>query len=322
MQISNNVKIFDKFTTHRANRHAVILAGGDGTRLRSLTRMIAGDERPKQFCPILGDESLLDKTRRRTALRIDAENTYFSLTQKHERYYNRTLVDVPEWQKTIQPENRGTAPAILYALMRLAKHAPQATVAFFPSDHYFSNDSSFMNHVDAAFNAVDVNPQSIVLLGMEPEKAETSYGWIEPDASLFGSEPNSVSRVARFWEKPTAGVAKRLMKAGCLWNSFVMVGKVDTFLKIFRTHLPEMYRMFAAASRLFGTNQESAVIRSIYSWIDETNFSSKVLEKSSDDLMVMRVGSVGWCDWGEPERVVGTLNNLGLRPQWMQALAA
>jgi len=101
-----------------------------------------------------------------------------------------------------------------------------------------------------------------------------------------------------------------------------MVGKVETFLDMFRKHLPEMYRMFAASTKLLGTNQESAVIRSIYSWIEETNFSSEVLEKCSDELLVMRVGEVGWCDWGEPERVVGTLMNLGVKTEWMQALAA
>lgn len=322
MQSKNNVTFLRKYNAKNANRHAVILAGGDGTRLRTLTRVIAGDERPKQFCPILGDETLLDKTRKRSALNIAAENTHFSLTLKHERYYERPLWNVPERQITVQPENRGTAPAILYSLMRLAKRAPDATVAFFPSDHYFSNDEAFMDHVEAAFDAVDINTESVILLGIEPEHAETSYGWIEPAASLFGDEPKSVSRVARFWEKPTAGVAKRLMKAGCVWNSFVMVGRVETFLKMFRQHLPQMYRMFAAASKLMETSQEAAVIRSIYSWLDEVNFSSEVLEKSAAQLMVMRVGEVGWCDWGEPERVVGTLINLGLQPQWMQALAA
>ncbi len=112
------------------------------------------------------------------------------------------------------------------------------------------------------------------------------------------------------------------MTAGCLWNSFVMVGKVETFLEMFRKHLPDFYRMFTAAAKLFGTHQESAVIRSIYSWIEETNFSSDVLERSAEELLVMRVGEVGWCDWGEPERVVGTLTNLGVHTEWMQALAA
>jgi mannose-1-phosphate guanylyltransferase len=322
MKIKSNIRSFQAFSERKSNRHAVILAGGDGTRLRSLTRAIAGDERPKQFCPILGDETLLDKTRNRTALRIAPENTLFSLTKNHERYYERPLWNVPESHIVVQPENRGTAPAILYSLMRLAKMSPDATVAFFPSDHYFSEDVLFMNHVDSAFGMVEFNQQSIVLLGIEPEKAETSYGWIEPVQSLFGDLSKAVSRVSRFWEKPTFGVAETLMNAGCLWNSFVMVGKVETFLAMFRKHLPEMFRMFAAASNLFGTNQESAVIRSIYSWIEETNFSNEVLEKSAEELLVMRVGEVGWCDWGEPERVIGTLSNLGVQAAWMQALAA
>src|SRR5258707_14303119 len=108
----NNVRFLSKFDSRKASRHAVILAGGDGTRLRSLTRAIAGDERPKQFCPILGDDSLLDKTRHRTALGIAPENTHFSLTQKHEQYYERPLWNVPEQQTAVRTENCGTTPAI------------------------------------------------------------------------------------------------------------------------------------------------------------------------------------------------------------------
>lgn len=303
-------------------RNAVILAGGDGTRLKSLTRAIAGDERPKQFCPILNGKTLLDETRMRVALSIRPEKTYFSLTQKHETYFERPLWNVPKNQKIVQPENKGTAPAILYSLMRLAKMSPEATVAFFPSDHYFTDDESFMSHVDSAFRAVNTDPHSIVLLGIEPEKAETAYGWIEPAKSFFGNLSKSVSRVNRFWEKPTSGVAKRLMSQGCLWNSFVMIGKVETFLEMFRKHLPEMFRMFADSSGVFGTAQETAVIRSIYSWIGEKNFSSEVLEKSSEQLLVMRVGDVGWSDWGEPHRVLGTLQNLGVKTEWMRSVAA
>jgi mannose-1-phosphate guanylyltransferase len=319
---TDNLRFLSRFDSRKAGRHAVILAGGDGTRLRTLTRAIAGDERPKQFCEIIGDKSLLDKTRTRTALAIAPENTHFSLTAHHARYFERPLWNVPDSQKAIQPENRGTAPAILYSLMRLARQAPGATVAFFPSDHYFANDQAFMEHVETGFTTVELNPASVVLLGIEPEGAETAYGWIEPAQSLFGDLARSVSRVSRFWEKPTAKVAGHLLDSGCLWNSFVMIGRVDTFVEMFRRHLPEMFRMFQAAANLFGTDQEAAVIRSIYSWIDETNFSSQVLEKCSDELLVMRVGDVGWCDLGEPERVIGTLNGLGLRPRWMTALAA
>jgi mannose-1-phosphate guanylyltransferase len=303
-------------------RVAIILAGGEGSRLKSLTRAITGDERPKQFCSILGDRTLLDETRGRVALSVDAGNTFFSLTQKHEKFYERPLWNVAERNMVVQPENKGTAPAILFSLMRVATSSPNAMVAFFPSDHYFSNDEAFMEYVDSAFNAAEFNPGSIVLLGIEPEKPETSYGWIEPADSLFGGLPKSVSRVSRFWEKPTTAVAKRLMSNGCLWNSFVMVGSVKAFIDMFREHLPEMFRMFSASAQVFGQPMEHAVIRSIYTWIADTNFSSEVLEKSAERLLVMRVGEVGWSDWGEPQRVVGTLTNLGIQAKWMQAMAA
>ncbi|HEX6124067.1 MAG TPA: sugar phosphate nucleotidyltransferase [Pyrinomonadaceae bacterium] len=319
----NTVREFPSlFGRQRKNRLAVILAGGDGSRLRSLTKMITGDECPKQFCPLLGDRTLLDETRDRTALSIPRANTYFSLTQKHEQFYARPLWNVGPGQMIVQPENKGTAPAILYSLMRIASQTADATVAFFPSDHYFSDNEAFMANVESAFAAAELNPDAVVLLGIQPEKAETSYGWIEPTDSLFGELSRSVSRVKKFWEKPTLGVAKKLLEAGCLWNSFVMVGKVDTFLAMVKRHLPDMFRMFAASSRLFGTEQEPAVIRSIYSWLGDTNFSSEVLERSSDDLLVMRVSDVSWSDWGEPQRVIGTLTGLGVETEWMQAVAA
>ena len=307
----------------KPKRTAVILAGGEGSRLQSLTRTITGDDRPKQFCPLIGDRTLLDATRERIRSRIAPENTYFSLTAKHERFFKAPLWDTRPSQLIVQPENKGTAPAILFSLMRLAAIDPNAAVAFFPSDHYFDNDEAFMDRVDAAFNAIEIDPASIVLLGIQPDKPETSYGWIEPAPSLFGGEPNSISRVRRFWEKPATGVAKRLMSTGCLWNSFVMVGRVDSFLEMFRDHLSEMFRMFNASRNMLVTAHQVAVIRAIYSWLNETNFSKEVLEKATERLMVMRVGDVGWSDLGEPQRVLGTLGQLGIKPEWaVSALAA
>jgi mannose-1-phosphate guanylyltransferase len=305
-----------------SKRLAVILAGGDGTRLRTLTRAIAGDERPKQFCPILDDETLLDKTRRRIALAIKPENTFFSLTKKHELFYSRPLWNVPEKQKVVQPENRGTAPAILYSLMRIVRSEPDATVAFFPSDHYFSDDDGFMQSVDSAFRTVSLEPNSVLLLGVEPENPEVSYGWIEPSKSLFGDMPGAVSRVARFWEKPGRRPAKRLMAGGALWNSFVMVGRVATFLSLFERFLPEIYRMFVESFASMEKTNEAAAVRSLYARIGESNFSSDVLERAVERLLVMRVGGVGWSDWGEPQRVLGTLSNLGIQTEWMRAVAA
>ena len=97
----------------------IILAGGDGTRLRSLTRRIAGDERPKQFCHLLGDKTLLEQTRQRAMRLLSPQRTFTVVVRRHEGFYAPLLGDVSSERMVIQPENRGTAPAILYGLLRL-----------------------------------------------------------------------------------------------------------------------------------------------------------------------------------------------------------
>src|SRR6185369_11465420 len=102
------------------DRWAVILAGGDGTRLQSMTRVITGDNRPKQFVPVIGGSTLLNQTRRRVALSIEPSRTMIVLTQKHQRFYQSLREEIPRGLLPEQPENKGTAPAILYALLRVA----------------------------------------------------------------------------------------------------------------------------------------------------------------------------------------------------------
>jgi hypothetical protein len=89
-------------------------------------------------------------------------------------------------------------------------------------------------------------------MGITPSGPETEYGWIEPQRSILGSLPRSITRVSCFWEKPNANVARSLMEQGCLWNSFVMVGRVDALLRMTREALPELFLAFARTVPMFG----------------------------------------------------------------------
>jgi mannose-1-phosphate guanylyltransferase len=296
-------------------RWAVILAGGDGTRLQSMTRTITGDDRPKQFVPVIGGSTLLDQTRSRVAMSVSPARTLFVVTEKHRRFYQSLTRSVSQNLLLEQPANKGTAPAILYALLRVAAKAPKAIVTLFPSDHYFADDEEFMSHVDLAFDAAQLQPQTVTLLGITPSSPETEYGWIEPQRSILGSLPRSITRVSRFWEKPDTNVARSLMNEGCLWNSFVMVGRVDALLKMTRTALPELVSQFTSITPMFETRAERNALHALYSEIQESNFSHEVLAARPEDLTVMRVGDVGWSDLGEPARVLATLAQMGVRTE-------
>ena len=297
------------------DRWAVILAGGDGTRLQSMTRAISGDNRPKQFVPVIGGSTLLNQTRHRVALSIEPSRTLIVVTQKHRRFYEPLAQEISPDLLVEQSVNKGTAPAILYALLRAAKKSPKAVVALFPSDHFFADDEEFMSHIDVAMDAVEVQPATVMLLGMTPTTPETEYGWIEPQPSILASVQKSITRVRKFWEKPSLRLATSLMQRGCLWNSFVMVGRVDALLKLTRAALPDMYAAFEAITSTFETSAEHKAIAELYSHIGDSNFSHQVLAVRPEDLMVMRVGDVGWSDLGEPNRVLSALARIGVQSE-------
>lgn len=297
------------------DRWALILAGGDGTRLQSITRAISGDNRPKQFVPVIGGSTLLNQTRRRVAFSIEPRRTLIVVTQKHRRFYEPLAHEISPNLLVEQPVNRGTAPAILYALLRVATKSPKAVVALFPSDHFFADDEEFMSHVDVAIDTVAVQPATVLLLGITPTTPETEYGWIEPEPSILGSAQKSITRVRKFWEKPSLNLATSLMERGCLWNSFVMVGRVDALLKMTRAAMPDMYAAFAAITPTFETANEHKALAALYSSIEDSNFSHQVLAVRPEDLMVMRVGEVGWSDLGEPNRVLSALARIGVQSE-------
>src|SRR5258706_1875320 len=295
---------------------AVILAGGDGTRLKSLTRQIAGDERPKQFCSMLGRHTLLEETQSRTALELAKSRTLYVVNRAHENYYAPILADEAAENLIVQPCNRGTAPAILYSLLRIAARDPHALVAFFPSDHYISDNARFMSHIRAALDTARQRRDLVVLLGLEPESPEVEYGWIEPAKAISGNA--KIFGVRRFWEKPSKMLAQVLQLLGCLWNSFVMVASVQALLDIIESAIPELYRSFAGLTPLFGGAAESKAIERFSAGFGEGMFSHQVLALKPERLAVLKVTGVRWNDLGGPKRVNASLAMAGVRPHWIE----
>jgi len=269
----------------------MILAGGHGTKIRSLTRRIAGDARPKQFCRLLGEKTLLEQTRRRAMCLLSPERTFIVVVRRHEAFYAPLLGDVPSERVVVQPDNRGTAPAVLYGLLRLRAVAHEASVAVFPSDHYISDDEAFMAHVESAFELVHARPDRLVLLG------------VMPDAAAVGSEPGKritdlawpdAYQVSRFWEKPTPTLAQTLLTKGCLWNSFVMVGDLAALLALIKEAVPDLVDSFGPVLSRLTTPWEDARVRQLYSRLRPTDFSRQVLAVLPASLSVLALRGVAW----------------------------
>jgi mannose-1-phosphate guanylyltransferase len=294
------------------HRWAVVLAGGDGARLRSLTRMLAGDERPKQFCTVIGNETLLQQTARRIGSLIPHEQTLVVINKNH-RHYVESQIPELSGRLILQPENRGTAPAILNSLLSLHRSDPGARVALFPSDHYFTDDAAFMRSVRSAFAASEQRPDMVVLLGIAPDHPEVDYGWIQPGRPLPGVLDGSLLRVDRFWEKPAFPLAEDLFARGCLWNSFVLIGAVERLLRLVREAVPELYRLFELAQPYLGTPAESEVLTDLYTYLEPVDFCGQVLSAYPEELTVLPVHHAGRVDLGRPERALAARKDVGER---------
>lgn len=265
-------------------------------------------------------ETLLAQTRCRVERMVQPRHTLLVVTKTHERFYSDQLNDVPSSSLLVQPFNRGTTPAILYSLVRLRESDPTAVVGFFPSDHHFADDEALVDHVDSAFEAAESASGRVVLLGIKPSSPEVAYGWIEPGASLTNS-PLGMFEVSRFWEKPNLSLASALMERGCLWNSFLMVGRVDSYLGLIRRARPGLLESFESIRPSLFTEQEREALVHLYSGIHASNFSDEVLAKSPNDLAVLSGANLGWTDLGETSRVLSVLGESGMRAEWALSCA-
>ena len=292
---------------------AVILAGGDGMRLSSFTRKVYGYHLPKQFCPLFEGETLLERTMRRVSLVVPPAQTMTVLNRAHDRFYTPILERTASSRLVLQPENRGTAAAIVCALCRMIEREHTGPVAIFPSDHYVGDDSTFMRHVSAAFRAVEIAPRLTVLLGMAPEVPETEYGWIEPGLAVSPSHPElrQINQIRRFWEKPSLDVAHDLYARNCLWNSFILVGNVLNLLSLTASALPEMYREFTRVESFPDGLSEDEVLETIFRDLPSVDFSRSVLAEFPAEFSVMPVTGVSWSDLGDSRRLLAAISSDG-----------
>ena len=293
---------------------ALVLAGGDGTRLQALTRVIAGAPIPKQYCRIVGDRSLLETTLARIAPLVPPERTLAIVNHGHLRLARPQLAAIPASNVLVQPRNLDTGPGLLVSLLALGRRDALATVAVFPSDHDIRYEVAFRRHVARMALLVAAHPDRIALLGARPERPETGYGYIAVGHRVVG--PGEAFCVVAFHEKPAPALAARIIGRGGLWNSFVMVGRVARMLELVREVRP------GDVADLEGIPAEPDALAAAYDRLAAWNFSRDFLARVPQHMMVARAGDLGWSDWGTPEAIERTLAALRVVPPWRAPLSA
>jgi mannose-1-phosphate guanylyltransferase len=214
----------------------------------------------------------------------------------------------------VQPFNKGTAPAILYALLRIAQADSDAIVSILPSDHYYSTESGFTATLESAMEIAEQRAGSVVLLGAQPNGPEVEYGWIEIGGTLAGHA--GLFRVEGFREKPPLAQAQDLFRSGSLWNTFVMVGHVRAFLDMAWATVPSLLQVLESI-KVTSLPGEIRIPDSTYDRIAPMDFSRKILVPATDHLLAFRLENIEWSDLGDPYRVLVTLvEKTGDLPAW------
>ncbi len=285
---------------------ALVLAGGDGTRLLPLTTQLTGHPTPKQFCRITGDRSLFESTLDRIAPLVPVERTLAVVGRSHLPIASAQLAALPSANVIVQPWNRETGPGLLLPLLALAARRPDATVVVLPSDHFVRHAAAFRVHVTHAVEQVATRPDRIALLGIAPEHPEPGLGYVLPGRAHPGHSP--AFDVAHFVEKPSPAAAAMLARCGALWNSFVMVFRVGRMLELLRAMRPADVAPLTQATDL------DAAYETLAPW----NFSHEFLRLLPEHLLLVRADGIGWSDWGTPDAVERTLTTLGLPLPWRE----
>ena len=292
-------------------RLALLLAGGDGTRLQAFTAQLTGTPIPKQYCPLMNGRSLLELTLSRTRYFAPIENTRVIINQNHLGLARDQLQELPERSIFVQPENRDTGPGMIFALMQIMQTNPDAIVAVFPTDHFIDDEEAFIAHVLRAACLVHQFPQKIAILGVTPNNPETGFGYIMPGQRLHTTlAPGRVFQVKAFNEKPSRIMAREFISQGGLWNTFVMVFQLKRVLGLLRDMAPK------DSKKLFELRDYPAEAPAIYRNLHPWNFSNQILARIPDELIVLEAPDIHWSDWGTRESIERTYRRMNLAPAW------
>lgn len=258
----------------RIDFRPVILAGGSGTRFWPRSRRA----RAKQVLALDGERSMIQQTVERLKPLTRVDHTWVITNEFLAQEIGDQLNGVPEAQIIQEPVARNTAPACGLAAFLIERENPEAVLGIFPSDHVIADEPRFLKALQKAIEVASAG-ENIVVLGIEPTRPETGYGYIETGDY---SRDETALHVRRFTEKPNLNRAEEFVAAGnYYWNSGMFIWSARTLANAVREHLPETAPLLETIAKAYGTPKFEQVFRDLYPKCENISVDYAVLEPRS-----------------------------------------
>lgn len=275
--------------------YPVILAGGRGTRFWPLSRK----KRAKQLLALDGKQTMIQQTVARLLPLAPAKQFWVITNDDLRPEILRQLRKLRPQQIVAEPIGRNTAPAIGLAAFILQQADPDSVLGLFPSDHVITNERRFREVLEESIEIASAG-ENIVVLGIEPSRAETGYGYIEAGSLASGN----ARHVRRFTEKPNAERAAEFLRSGNFyWNSGMFLWSAKTLANALLEHLPKTAAILERIARDHGSKRFASTLRRFYPKCENISIDYAVLEPRSakgeaeSNIFCLR-GDFGWNDLG------------------------
>ena len=288
------------------NVWALVLAAGEGARLRSLTTAPSGTAVPKQFCSLFDGPPLLHEALRRAQSLTAAAFTCAVVAAEHRRWWQGALASLPCENVVVQPRNRGTAVGILLPLLHILARDPRARLVLLPSDHLVQQEPVLAGALEGALEQLVWRPRETLLMGIEPEEADPELGYIVPGEK----DGHGTRRVSRFVEKPPLAQTRELIGAGALWNAFIVAASAQALLELFRARIGGVVTDLQRAIAEDHADASAGAVNALYERLPVVDFSREIVAGQEDAFRVVAVPKCGWSDLGTPRRVEEALRRV------------
>ncbi|MCS7160234.1 MAG: mannose-1-phosphate guanylyltransferase, partial [Gemmatales bacterium] len=264
--------------------HAVILAGGAGTRFWPRSRR----HQPKQLLPLLGDKSLLRQCVERLEGIVPSSQIWIvTSADLWPQVYKHLHGLVDPDQILAEPMGRDTAPCIGLAAAIIARKSSQALLVVAPSDHRIEPVAVFRRTLQAAVLWAREFGQALVTLGIPPTWPATGYGYIRRGEFLGERLQIPAYRVAAFREKPDRPTAEQYCASGdFFWNSGIFIGRAQVFLRELQRQQPRIYNAVCRMADAAFSPQRETLWREQYAALPKISIDYAIMEGCESALVL------------------------------------